>query len=95
MNNLLISFLVLFNLLVISSTQSTPKFSDYRNYKLTESKFILKPVTSNLKYPWGMTFIDKENLLITEKGGGLLKVNTVTGEGFKIKHFHYIGKFLY
>ena len=33
-----------------------------------------------------MTFIDKENLIITEKNGGLLKINVITKKITKIKH---------
>ena len=31
-----------------------------------------------------MTFIDKENLIITEKNGGLLKINVITKKSTKL-----------
>ena len=33
-----------------------------------------------------MTFIDKENLIITEKNGGLVKINIISKKITKIKH---------
>ena len=50
------------------------KFSNYKKYPKTNQKFKLVEVTENLNYPWGMTFIDKENLLVTEKNGKLYKI---------------------
>ena len=55
------------------------KFSNYKKYPKTNQKFKLVKVTENLNYPWGMTFIDKENLLVTEKNGKLLKINIKNG----------------
>ena len=76
--NLIIACIV-FNLLIPGSTLSNTKLSNYRNYKVTKSEFSLIPIVMGLNYPWGMTFIDDENLLITEKSGGLLKVNITNG----------------
>ena len=41
-----------------------------------------------------MTFIDDENLLITEKSGRLLKVNIANGEKIEIGHELNIFTFL-
>ena len=63
------------------------KFSDYKNYKITKTNFQLDEISKDLNYPWGMTFIDDENLLITEKKSGrLVKINISTGEQFNIVH---------
>ena len=63
------------------------KFSDYKNYKITKTNFQLDEISKGLNYPWGMTFIDDENLLITEKKSGrLVKINISTGEQFNIVH---------
>ena len=51
------------------------KFSNYKKYPKTNQKFKLVEVADNLNYPWGMTFIDEENLLVTEKNGKLFKIN--------------------
>lgn len=85
MKNLVTAWIVL-NLLIPVSTESNTKLSNYRNYKVTKSEFTLKPIAMGLNYPWGMSFIDDENLLITEKGGGLLKVNITNGKITNIKH---------
>ena len=42
------------------------KFSNYKKYQKTNQKFKLVEVADNLNYPWGMTFIDEENLLVTK-----------------------------
>ena len=60
------------------------KFSDYKDYKMPKINFQLEEILKGLNYPWGMSFIDDENLLITEKNGRLLKVNISTGEHFEI-----------
>ena len=53
---------------------------NYETYKLTKMGYKLEEVAKGLNSPWGMTFIDEKNLLITEKNGRLLKVNTQSGE---------------
>ena len=62
------------------------KISDYKDYKFSKINFQLEEISKGLNYPWGMTFIDDENLLITEKSGRLLKINISTGEQFEISH---------
>ena len=62
------------------------KFSDYKNYKITKVDLQLEEISKGLNYPWGMTFIDEENLLVTEKGGRLLKINVYSGEQIEIGH---------
>jgi len=62
------------------------KISDYKDYKFSKINFHLEEISKGLNYPWGMTFIDDENLLITEKNGRLLKINISTGEQFEISH---------
>ena len=62
------------------------KFSNYKKYPKTNQKFKLVKVTENLNYPWGMTFIDKENLLVTEKNGKLFKINIKNGIKKEISH---------
>ena len=62
------------------------KFSNYKKYPKTTQEFRLIEVADNLNYPWGITFIDEENLLVTEKNGRLLKINVKTGIKNEIKH---------
>ena len=62
------------------------KFSNYKDYKITEISFQLEELSKGLSHPWGMTFIDNENLLITEKSWRLLKINIATGKQIEINH---------
>jgi len=62
------------------------RIKDYKNYKTTKTNFQLEEISKGLNYPWGMTFIDDENLLITEKNSRLLKINISTGEQININH---------
>ena len=77
---LLIIFLFCFNAL------AEIKISDYKNYRFSKINFQFEEISKGLNYPWGMTFIDDENLLITEKNGRLIKINTFTGKQFEISH---------
>ena len=79
-------FLILLIFLSNNILLAQDKFSNYKQYLKTNQKFKLVKVTDKLNYPWGMTFIDKEHLLITEKNGRLLKINIKTGFKKEIKH---------
>ena len=82
-----IFFLILILYLFQSfNTFADVKFSNYKNYKITKINFQLEEISKGFNYPWGITFIDDKNLLITEKGGRLLKVNISTGEKIEIDH---------
>ena len=59
---------------------------DFKKYPKIKTNFKLQELIKGLNYPWGMTFIDKENLIITEKNGGLVKINIVSKKITKIKH---------
>ena len=55
----------------------------------------LSAITSNLNEPWGMTFINDDNLLITEKTGEIIRIDMKTGEKYSIDHelnFFYFGQ---
>ena len=52
-------------------------------------------VAKRLTEPWGMTFVDDNNLLITEKTGDIIRVDMKTGKKYPIKHeldFYYYGQ---
>ena len=70
--------ILIFYLFQSSNVFSDVKFSDYKNYKITKKNFQIEEILKGLSYPWGMTFIDQETLLITEKKGILYKVNINT-----------------
>ena len=59
---------------------------DYRKYNTTKTKFNLQKMAKGLEHPWALTFIDKKNIVVTEKDGGLYRINVLTGEKQKIKH---------
>ncbi len=56
------------------------------------SKTYISQVGPNLSYPWGVSKIDNENVLVTEKEGKLKTINIVTGKTTNIKN---IPKVLY
>ncbi|OUX19258.1 MAG: glucose dehydrogenase [Gammaproteobacteria bacterium TMED257] len=61
----------------------------------SEEKIRLLEISKNLNEPWGMTFIDDNNLLLTEKTGEIIRINIETGEKFSIDHeldFFYFGQ---
>lgn len=69
------------------SNANSENFSDYKDYERTKIKLKLKEISKNkLNYPWGMTFVDENTLLITEKGGGLVKINVDSGELIRVNH---------
>jgi len=78
--------ILIFYLFKSLSTSADVKFSNYKDYEITKINFKLEEITKDLNYPWGMTFIDNENLLITQKNGELLKVNISNGKQIEISH---------
>ena len=48
--------------------------------------YSLDKVSIDLIKPWGMSFIDDENLLVTQKSGEILKINLATKEVVNLKH---------
>ena len=65
------------------------RFDDYKEYQMIEKNLSLSQVTYGINFGWGMTFIDDHLLLITEKSGGILKVDINTGNKTRIKHNLY------
>ena len=61
----------------------------------SELDITLSEVTDNLSEPWGMSFIDDQKLLITEKTGAIIRVDMKTGAKYEIEHdlnFYYYGQ---
>ena len=81
-------FLKLFFIIVFcfQNLQANVITHNFKNYTKTKTNFKLNELIDGLNYPWGMTFIDKDNLIITEKDGGLLKINIISKKVTKIKH---------
>ena len=80
------SFFIILILCLTNSVGSKTKFSNFKDYPFTDETFKLIEITDGLNYPWGMTFINDQDLIITEKKGNIIKVNTSTGEKKFIKH---------
>ena len=70
----------------VSTANSEENFSNYKKYSLTKTKFKLDKITKELDHPWALTFVDNKYLIVTEKNGGLLKINIDTGSKKPIKH---------
>ncbi len=61
--------------------------SNYKSYSKTKLNIEIAKVSQRkFNYPWGMTFIDKNTLLITEKNGGLIKTDVKSGKSVNIQH---------
>ena len=84
--NAFVKLLILFYLFSSNFTYADNKFSNYKKYKKTKTKFSLVKIASEIDHAWGMTFVDTNTLLITQKNGKLLKVNIRTGKKTNIKH---------
>ena len=61
--------IVIVYLLQLNIVFSQPLISD-DNFKLSE-------ITTQLSEPWGMTFIDDDNLLVTEKTGDIVLIDII------------------
>ena len=77
---------ILFSFFIPIHTFANKDFSDFKKYKTTNSIFKLEKISNGLNYPWGITFIDENNLVVTEKNGVLKKINITNGKTSKIKH---------
>ena len=62
-------------------------FSDYKTYKKSKINLNIQKISQEkFHYPWAITFLDRDNILVTEKKGNIFKINTSNGDRFKIKH---------
>tara|TARA_B100000963_G_scaffold351699_1_gene363699 strand:- start:1281 stop:2342 length:1062 start_codon:yes stop_codon:yes gene_type:complete len=55
-------------------------------YNLYASEIKLEKINDGLKKPWSLSFIDQENILITDKSGKLLNLNLKNNKILEIKH---------
>jgi len=63
-----------------------PKISNYKKYKDTSTQFRLEQLNVTLEHPWAVSFIKDNELIVTEKGGGLFRYNLDNGSKTAIKH---------
>jgi len=82
----IITFICFSIFLGLTTASSDENFSNYKKYNLTKTKFKLEQVTKDLYHPWALTFIDNKHLVVTEKSGGIYKINISTGKKQAIKH---------
>ena len=84
---MIINFFLLIFLISFSRIMEAEQlYSDFKQYKRSKAQLKVTTVSENLNYPWGMTFINKNYLLITEKNGNLIKVDIRNGNKTLIKH---------
>ena len=50
------------------------------------SDYKLEKIISNLNKPWGMSFIDNENILVTQKSGDILMINLNSKSILNLEH---------
>ena len=81
--NILFFFILLFPYFASSEE---PKISNYKKYKDTASQFRLEQLNVTLEHPWAISFIKDNQLIVTEKGGGLFTYNLDDGSKTAIKH---------
>ncbi len=79
-------FFSLIYIIFFSFTKSED-FIDYKKYKKTKVDVKIEEIAKgDFYYPWGITFINENTLLVSEKAGRLLKVNIKSGVVSIIKH---------
>ena len=70
----------------ISFVTAEPKISNYKNYPKTNSEYKLQKLEVSFEHPWGVTSFNNEEMIISEKGGGLFKFNKKTAAKTQINH---------
>ena len=58
----------------------------FLTFNLHASEYKLEKVISGLNKPWGMSFINDNELFLTQKSGEILKINLTTKE---VKNFSH------
>jgi quinoprotein glucose dehydrogenase len=69
-----------------SNSENISIEKNFKNYITEPQNFKLIEIVKGLNYPWGMTFLDDYNMLITEKSGKIIRINLTTNEKFEIQH---------
>ncbi|GIR56395.1 MAG: hypothetical protein CM15mP63_4000 [Gammaproteobacteria bacterium] len=77
-------FIIIFCVYLFSSSQA-----------ISDENINLIQISEGLYEPWGMSFIDDDNLLITEKTGDIVLLDMKDGSKRRIEHeleFYYYGQ---
>jgi len=63
-----------------------PVISNFKKYPKTNSEYKLQKLEVEFDHPWGITAINEEEMIVSEKGGGLFKFNKNTSDKTQIIH---------
>lgn len=81
-----INLLFLFYLMFSFNAYSV-EIKNFKSYKSTSTKLKIEKITENvLDFPWGITFTDKNSILVTQKNGKIFKIDVKTGSISEINH---------
>jgi len=83
---MLIKIIILVLSLQMSFAIADPKISNYKKYPKTNSEYKLQKLEVSFEHPWGITSLNNEEMIISEKGGGLFKFNKKTAARTQINH---------
>jgi len=83
---MLIKIIIFVLSLQMSFAIADPKISNYKNYPKTNSEYKLQKLDVSFEHPWGITSLSNEEMIISEKGGGLFKFNKKTAGKTQINH---------
>ena len=62
-------------------------YSNYKTYKKSNIDLNIQKISEEkFSYPWAISFLDNDNILMTEKNGSLFKINISNGDLIQIKH---------
>ena len=83
---MLIKIIIFVLSLQMSFAIADPKISNYKKYPKTNSEYKLQKLDVSFEHPWGITSLNNEEMIISEKGGGLFKFNKKTAARIQINH---------
>ena len=83
---MLIKTIILVLSLQMSFAIADQKISNYKKYPKTNSEYKLQKLEVSFEHAWGITTLNNEEMIISEKGGGLFKFNKKTAARTQINH---------
>jgi len=83
---MLIKIIIFVISLQMSFAIADPKISNYKKYPKANLEYKLQKLDVSFEHPWGITSINNEEMIISEKGGGLFKFNKKTAAKTQINH---------
>ena len=58
---------------------------DFQIVAVADARVQLEAVAADLSEPWGMDFLDARTVLVTERGGAVLKIDLVSGRSHRLE----------